>query len=83
MSFALLAKEVKHFGTLIAFDFKGHGFSKNQKNVQDMSIGSLVNETIEILKYVMLKFPDKNVVLVGHSLGGSVCARVTDQLTNK
>lgn len=43
-----------------------------------MSIGSLVNETIEILKYVMLKFPDKNVVLVGHSLGGSVCARVTD-----
>lgn len=31
----------------------------------------------------MLKFPDKNVVLVGHSLGGSVCARLTDELTNK
>ena len=42
MSFALLAKEVKHFGTLIAFDFKGHGFSKNQKNLDDMSIDTLV-----------------------------------------
>ena len=31
----------------------------------------------------MLKYPDKNVVLVGHSLGGSICARVTDLLTNK
>lgn len=83
MSFALLAKEVKHFGTLIAFDFKGHGFSKNQKNLDDMSIDTLVLETIEVLKYVMQKFPEKNVVLVGHSLGGSVCARVTDLLTNK
>jgi protein phosphatase methylesterase 1 len=33
MSFALLAKEVKHFGTLLAFDFKGHGASKNLQNV--------------------------------------------------
>ncbi len=47
-----------------------------------MSIDTLVNEAIEILKYVMLKHPDKNFVLVGHSLGGSICARVTDILTN-
>lgn len=43
-----------------------------------MSIGTLVTETIQVLKYVMLKFPDKNLVLIGHSLGGSICARVTD-----
>lgn len=83
MSFACLAKEVKHFGTLVAFDFKGHGFSKNTKNVEDMSIETLVNETIEILKQILQKFPDKNCILVGHSMGGSVCARVTDALTNK
>lgn len=47
-----------------------------------MSIETLVNETIEILKEIMHKYPDKNVVLVGHSLGGSVCARVADRLTN-
>jgi protein phosphatase methylesterase 1 len=28
LSFANLAKEVKQFGTLIAYDFKGHGYSK-------------------------------------------------------
>lgn len=31
----------------------------------------------------MHKYSDKNVILVGHSLGGSVCARVADVLTNK
>lgn len=31
----------------------------------------------------MQKYPEKNIVLIGHSLGGSVCARVTDILTNK
>ena len=48
-----------------------------------MSIETLVNETIEILKQILQKFPDKNCILVGHSMGGSVCARVTDALTNK
>lgn len=47
-----------------------------------MSIKTLVIETIEVLKQVMNKYPDKNVVLIGHSLGGSICARVTDILTN-
>lgn len=47
-----------------------------------MSIESMCNETIEVLKEVMHKHPDKNVVLVGHSMGGSVCARVTDVMTN-
>lgn len=28
-------------------------------------------------------YPDKNIILVGHSLGGSVCTRVADVLTNK
>ena len=83
MSFACLAKEVKNFATLVAFDFKGHGYSKNQKKIEDMSIETLVYETIEVLKEIMHKFPDKNVVLVGHSMGGSVCTRVADLLTNK
>ena len=48
-----------------------------------MSIGTLVTETIEVLKQILHKFPDKNCVLVGHSMGGSVCARVTDLLTNQ
>jgi hypothetical protein len=46
MSFAALAKEVKNFGILIAFDLKGHGLSKKKNNNEDLSIDSLCNETI-------------------------------------
>lgn len=28
-SFACLAKEVKQFGTLVSFDFRGHGLNKS------------------------------------------------------
>lgn len=82
LSFATLAKEVKHFGTLVAFDFKGHGHSKIPSHPDDMSIDSLCTETIEVLKQVMDKYVDKNIIMVGHSMGGSVCARVTEILTN-
>jgi len=37
-SFATLAKEVKHFGTLLAFDMKGHGSSKKDNSAFDYSI---------------------------------------------
>jgi protein phosphatase methylesterase 1 len=30
----------------------------------------------------MQRFPDKNVVVVGHSLGGSIACRIVDTLTN-
>jgi len=40
-SFATLAKEVKHFGTLLAFDLKGHGSSKKDNSNFDYSIETL------------------------------------------
>ena len=46
MSFACLAKEVKHFATVVSFDFKGHGASKKYKNTSDLSIASMIAETI-------------------------------------
>lgn len=30
----------------------------------------------------MAKYSNKNVITIGHSLGGSICARITDMLTN-
>ena len=30
----------------------------------------------------MQKYPDKNVIIVGHSLGGSIACRIVDTLTN-
>lgn len=77
MSFALLAKEIKKFGMLIAFDIKGHGMSKNEKNLDNFEIGVLVDETASVLKQVMDRYPEHNVIMVGHSLGGSICCRLT------
>ncbi len=45
LSFATLAREVKHFGTVLAFDLKGHGSSKKQNN-EDYSIETLCSETV-------------------------------------
>jgi alpha-beta hydrolase superfamily lysophospholipase len=82
LSFATLAKEVKNFGTLVAYDLKGHGFSKKEVGDYDFSIEALNTEAIEALKEIMQRYPDKNVVVVGHSLGGSIACRIVDTLTN-
>ncbi len=47
-----------------------------------MSIETLCAEAIEVLKQIMNKFPEKNVIVMGHSLGGSIAAFITDKLTN-
>ena len=30
----------------------------------------------------MQKYPDKNVIIIGHSLGGSIACQIVDTLTN-
>lgn len=72
-----MAKETKKFGTVIAFDLKGHGHSKSTKNLEDMSIEALVEETTYILKETMKLYSNQNIIMIGHSLGGSICCRVT------
>lgn len=73
---------MKHFATIVAFDLKGHGFSKKEHSNEDYSIETLCSESIEALKELLQRFPDKNVVVVGHSLGGSIACRIVDTLTN-
>lgn len=60
LSFAPLAKIVKsdkYAGTLVSFDFRGHG-GHNHENESDMSIDSLIQETVHVLKYTITKYPD-------------------------
>lgn len=38
---------------------------------------------MEVLKKIMDLYNEKNVVIIGHSMGGSVACRLTDILTNK
>lgn len=43
-----------------------------------MSIEGLVDETTWVLKEVMRLHPNQNFIMIGHSLGGSICCRVTE-----
>ena len=44
MSFASLALNVKKWGSLVAFDFRGHGINKNPDST--LSLSNLVSDTI-------------------------------------
>jgi protein phosphatase methylesterase 1 len=75
MSFAALAEKLKSKNTVIAFDFRGHGhhFAENEA---DLSQASLMNETFEVLNYVEKTHKNRSIILLGHSMGGSIACKV-------
>ena len=75
MSFACLAKEIKKFAMLISFDFRGHGNSKQP--YENLSAENLVFDTTIVLEWVLERFPQSSVIIVGHSMGGSIAAKAT------
>jgi len=75
MSFAVLATHVKKWGSLAAFDFRGHGINKNAD--QTLSLKNLVQETIQVLNYLDSVNHTQTFILVGHSMGGSVACHAT------
>lgn len=77
LSFAPLAnivKQEKYEGTLVAFDFRGHGGHYHENEVE-MSQENLIQETIHVVKHVITKYPDQSVIMVGHSMGGSIAVK--------
>ena len=73
LSFAPLALVNKNY-RIISFDFRGHGFNTQQPH-NDLSEKTLINDTIEVLNHVHEKYPDENLVLIGHSMGGSIATK--------
>jgi protein phosphatase methylesterase 1 len=78
LSFAALASKMKIDSTVVAFDFRGHGASTETSS--DLSQDTLVNDTIEVVKYVQSVFPDQSIIMVGHSMGGSIATKATSKL---
>ena len=76
MSFAALAKHLRLTSTVIAFDFRGHGkhFCDNET---DLSEATLVRDTTEVIRYISAKYPDRSIIMVGHSMGGSIATKAT------
>jgi pimeloyl-ACP methyl ester carboxylesterase len=56
LSFAAMASKMKSESTVVAFDFRGHGSSEESSS--DLSQETLVNDTIEVVKWVHSVFPD-------------------------
>ena len=40
-----------------------------------MSQETLINDTLEVLNYVHEKYPDRSIILIGHSMGGAIATK--------
>ena len=45
-----------------------------------MSEDTLIRDTIDVVRYVSAKYPDKSIIMVGHSMGGSIATKATDRI---
>lgn len=73
LSFAPLALVNKDY-RIISFDFRGHGFNKQVPH-NDLSEKTLINDTITVLNHIHEKYKDENLILIGHSMGGSIATK--------
>lgn len=74
LSFAALAREMKSQSTVVAFDFRGHG-GHHCDNENDLSEETLINDSIQVIKHVSSLYPEASLILVGHSMGGSIATK--------
>ncbi|KAF3790195.1 phosphatase methylesterase 1 protein [Nymphaea thermarum] len=75
LSFALSASQIKKNARVVAMDLRGHGKSFTE-NDWDLSIESLCSDVVSVLK-VLYGDSSPAIVLVGHSMGGSVAVHLS------
>ncbi|XP_024026640.1 protein phosphatase methylesterase 1 [Morus notabilis] len=74
LSFALSAKIIKEKARVVAMDLRGHGKSTSENDL-DLSIETMCNDVVAVVKAMYGDSPPA-IVLVGHSMGGSVAVHV-------
>lgn len=82
MSFAALAEKMKKESTVFAFDFRGHG-KHVVDNETDLSVDTLIGDTINVLNHVLATNPGRSINLVGHSMGGSIATKTADKIVSQ
>jgi len=75
MSWAVVASHLRQHAQVFAFDMRGHGFSQVQ-NESDLSIGTLSDDVVRVVKAFFAETKIPPLVVVGHSMGGAVAVRV-------
>lgn len=81
LSFAALARELKGTSTVISFDFRGHG-DHYCENETDLSEDTLVADSIAVFKVISEMFRDSSIIMVGHSMGGSIATKTCSKIIN-
>ena len=79
MSFSVVAETLKTENTVISFDWRGHG-EHQREDETNMPQATLVGDAIEVLTFVHDRYPDRTIVMVGHSMGGAIAAKTVDHL---
>ncbi|EOY17098.1 Phosphatase methylesterase 1 isoform 1 [Theobroma cacao] len=79
LSFALSASKIKEKARIVAMDLRGHGKSSTENDL-DLSIETMCNDVFAVLKALYGDSPPA-IVLVGHSMGGSVAVHVAAKKT--
>ncbi|XP_050376321.1 uncharacterized protein LOC126793746 [Argentina anserina] len=79
LSFALSASQIKEKARVVAMDLRGHGRTTTE-NDNDLSIETMCNDVHAVLKAMYGDSPPA-IVLVGHSMGGSVAVHVAAKKT--
>uniref|UniRef100_A0A453C1X2 protein phosphatase methylesterase-1 n=4 Tax=Aegilops tauschii subsp. strangulata TaxID=200361 RepID=A0A453C1X2_AEGTS len=74
LSFALAANQIKGKARVVAMDLRGHGKSSTSDDL-DLSIETLTNDVIAVIR-TLYGDPPPAIILVGHSMGGSVAVHV-------
>ncbi|KAI4388840.1 hypothetical protein MLD38_001135 [Melastoma candidum] len=74
LSFALSAGRIKERARVVALDLRGHGKSCSENDL-DLSIETLCNDVVVVVKKMYGESPPA-IILVGHSMGGSVAVHV-------
>lgn len=77
MSFAVLAKELEEYLTLITFDWRGHGNSTKPIH-DDLSEETLINDALNVLIFVANheKYHERSIIVCGHSMGGAIASKL-------
>eukprot|EP01103_Thecamoeba_quadrilineata_P014066 TRINITY_DN407_c0_g1_i1.p1 TRINITY_DN407_c0_g1~~TRINITY_DN407_c0_g1_i1.p1 ORF type:complete len:341 (-),score=66.42 TRINITY_DN407_c0_g1_i1:7-969(-) len=79
LSWALTTKHMKSYAQVIALDLRGHGATQTS-NDKDLRTETLCSD---IVRVVNLLFEGKDfppLLVVGHSMGGAIAAKVAPQL---
>ncbi|ESQ38561.1 hypothetical protein EUTSA_v10028776mg [Eutrema salsugineum] len=74
LSFSLVAGKVKEKARVVAMDLRGHGKSVSE-NELELSLETMSNDVLAVIKELYGDSPPA-IVLVGHSMGGSVAVQV-------